>query len=339
MSARPARAAGGRLRALLSTFSAAALVAVTGCSALGGSDAPPDPAASASTNGLEQTSLQVGVLPIVDVAALHRAQNAGYFAAEGLTVELVPIQGGAVAIPQLVQGDLDMTFTNWPSLLLAQSQSVSDFRLVNAGYDAAENTFLVVTKPDSPVKSPQDLAGKRVAVNTFKNVVELVARSALQTNGVDSNTVQFVDIPFPDMIPALQNGQIDAAVMVEPFITQAATSLGAVSVLDAASGPTGGIPIGGVAATAEFAQKNPNTVKAFQRALDKAQAEMADRSIVEQTLPTYSKINAETAALLNLGTWPTGLDATRLQRVADLMREFGVLTEPLDVAPLILPSG
>lgn len=37
-----------------------------------------------------------------------------------------------------------------------------------------------------------------------------------------------------------------------------------------------------------------------------------------------------------LGTWPASLNETRLQRVADLMREFNVLTDDLDVGPMIL---
>lgn len=334
MPARPVRST----RSLISALGTAALLAVTvGCTALGGSDAAPAQSAPGGT-GLEQPTLQVGVLPIVDVAYLQRAQSAGYFAEEGLTVELVTIQGGAVAVPQLVSGDLDLTFTNYATLFQAQAQGVGDFRLVASGYDAGADTFLMVTPPGSPVRTPQDLSGRRVAVNTFGNIVELTARSAIEANGVESDTVTFVDIPFPEMLPALQNGQVDAAVMVEPFITQAGTTAGTVGVLDTASGPTEGIPVGGVGATAEFVEQNPLTVAAFQRAVARAQAEMGDRSVVEQTLPTYTQITPETAALLNLGTWPTSLDATRLQRVADLMREFGVLTAPLDVAPMILPA-
>lgn len=326
-----------RIRQMIALTGAATVLAtLAGCGALGGSDAEPEQGAP-SESGLEQTAVQVGVLPIVDVAAIQRAQNEGYFEAEGLAVELIPIQGGAVAVPQLISGDLDMTWTNYTAVFQAQAQGIGEFRLV-PGYDAGPSTFVIMTGPDSPIRTPQDLADKRIAVNTFRNVVELTARSALETNGVESDTVTFVDIPFPDMIPALQNGQIDAAVLLEPFITQASTGFGAISVLDAASGPTEGLPIAGVGMTRQFAEQNPNTVAAFQRALDKAQAEMADRSIVESTLPIYSQITPETAALLNLGTWPTTLDAVRLQRVADLMREFGVLTEPLDVAPMILPS-
>lgn len=329
----------GRMRTLLSLLSATALLAaLAGCGALGGPAAPEDAGGTSASTQLEQSSIKVGVLPIVDVCALQRAQSAGYFQQEGLTVELVTIQGGAVALPQLVSGELDMTFTNWVSLFQAQVQGMGDFKLISPGYDAGQNTFVIMTKPGSPIRTPQDLDGKRISVNTFGNIAELTARSALQTNGVDANQVQFVAIPYPDMIAALQRDQIDAALLNEPFITQAAMTLGAVAVLDTASGPTANIPLAGVGVTAAFAEENPKTVRAFQRAVDRAQAEMANRSVVEQTLPTYSKIDSRTAALLNLGSWPTSFSETRLQRVADLMREFGLLNQPLDIEPMIMRS-
>lgn len=287
----------------------------------------------------ERAQIRIGVLPIADGAHLQRAKLAGYFAAEGLDVKLVPVQGGASALPLLGTGDLDMTFTNYVSVLLAESQKAGDFRFVDGGYDAAPNTILVMTQPSSPIRSARDLARKRIAVNTLHNVIELNTRSALETNGVDPASVTFVPVPFPEMAAALADGKVDAATMVEPFITQSAQAFGAVSVLDAAAGPTASIPLGGVAVAADFAARNPNTVAAFQRAVEHARADLADRSVLESTLPTYTKISPDTAALIALGTWPSTLDRTRLQRVADLMRQYGVLNGDVDTAAMILARG
>ena len=301
------------------------LAALVACSA------PQPPAAP------EHPHLRLGVLPIVDYAHLIRAQSAGYFAAEGLTVELVTVQGGAAALPRLVTGDLDLTFTNYVSALLGQAQGKGTFRFVDGGYQAGPNTLLIMTKPGSAIRSPRDLAGKKIAVNTLRNIVELTARSALETAGVDPGSVTFVEVPFPDMAAALQSGRVDAAFTVEPFSTQAALAFGAVSALDAGSGATAGIPIGGVATTAGSAAENPRTVAAFRRAVARAQADMADRSVVEQILPTYTKITPDTAALIALGTWPATLDGVRLQRDVDLMRQYGVLTADLDAGAMVLP--
>ena len=75
---------------------------------------------------------------------------------------------------------------------------------------------------------------------------------------------------------------------------------------------------------------------AFRRAVARAQADMADRGVVEQILPTYTKITPDTAALIALGSWPATLDGVRLQRDVDLMRQYGVLTADLDVRSMVL---
>src|SRR3954447_26863824 len=325
----------GRVRTALTALGAAALITVAaGCGALGGSSAQPESNGGGGGGGLEHPNLKVGVLPIVDVAAAQRAQTAGYFKNEGLNVELATVQSGAVAMPQLIAGDLDMTWTNWTSVIQASSAKVADLRVLNASYQAAPNSFLILTRPENNIRTPQDLAGNRIAINAKGSITELIADSALQTNGVDPAGVSFVEVNFPDMPQALATHQVDATVILEPFLTAEETA-GAVTVLDAASGPTSEIPIAGIAATAKFVQENPNTVAAFQRAMSKAQADVADRSVVEQTLPTYTKITPDTAPLLNLGTWPATIDATRLQRVADLMTQFKMIPASFDVKPLL----
>jgi NitT/TauT family transport system substrate-binding protein len=311
---------------------AAVLLAATACSALGGSDAPPD--GGGQPGALEKTDVSVGVLPIVDVAALQRAKSAGYFDQEGLNVTLQNTDNGAAALAGVVSGDLDLAWVNWGAAIQAEQKGVAEMRVINATYEAAPNSFMLLTRPNSGITKPQDVVGKKLAINGQGSLTELLTRSALQANGVDPNSVTYVVIPFPDLNNALQNGQVDAITVLEPFLTAAETS-GAVTVMDVASGPTDKFPVAGVATTKKFVDANPNTVAAFTRAVGKAQAEMSDRSIVEQTLTTYTKITPETAPLLHLGTWPTTVDATRIQRVADLMTQFGQLPGHFDVTPLL----
>lgn len=325
-------------RAHLSLLAGAAVAAFdTGCSVLSGSEG--ESGSGGASGKLEKTSLRVGELPILDCAAINVAQDRGFFKQEGLDVKIVTVQGGAVAVPQLVSEDLDFAWSNWPSVFLAQSQGVSQFKVISGGYEAGTKTLAIMAKPNGPIKEPKDLEGKRVAINTFKNIVELTNRSAMQVAGVDPNKVEFVELPFPDMAAALEAGQVDAVTLNEPFITSAERDTGAKVVLDTATGPTKGIPIAGIVATKKFSEDNPNTTAAFRRAIDKAQGMLADRRVVEQIVPTYVNVDEQTTKLLQLGTWPTTINKTRLQRVADLMLEFGVLKQKFDVGPLMPKSA
>jgi NitT/TauT family transport system substrate-binding protein len=267
----------------------------------------------------------------------------GYFKDEGLDVDLKVIQGGAAAIPGLISGDLDMTFGNWVSFFFAQSKdaakAVDGIKLVSDGYQAKPDMFLIVAGKDSPLKSPKDLAGKTIAINTFKNIAELTAKATLEANDVDPSSVTFKEFAFPDMQAAIENKTVDAAFMVEPFITRAQRAIGSVTVLDAASGPTDNIPIAGYATSGKFAKENPNTVAAFQRAMAKGQKDASDRATVEPLLQDYAKVDKETASLVHFGEFPTTLDATRLQRVATLMKTYGLLEKEMDVKPMLITAS
>jgi NitT/TauT family transport system substrate-binding protein len=318
----------------------ALLTSLAGCGLLGGS--AETPASDAPANGkVEKSKITLGLLPILDVAAAHVAIKKGYFKEEGLEVDIKVIQGGAAAIPGLISGDLDMTFGNWVSFFAAQSKeaakAVDGIKLVSDGYQAKPDMFVVVTGADSPIKSPKDLAGKTIAINTFKNIAELTTKATLEANDVDPASVTFKEFPFPDMQAALENKSIDAAFLVEPYVTRAQRAIGSVTVLDVASGPTDNIPIAGYATSGKFAKENPNTVAAFQRAITKGQRDAADRPTVEPLLQEYAKVDKETASLVHFGEFPTTLDSTRLQRVATLMKTYGLLEKEMDVKPMILP--
>lgn len=317
------------------------LATVASCGLLGGKEQTP---AAAPNGQVEKAKITLGVLPILDVASVHVAIKKKYFEAEGLEVELKKIQGGAQAIPGLINKELDFTFGNWVSFFAAQSKDaakqVEGIKLIADGYQAKPDMFLILAAGDSGIKSPQDLAGKTIAINTFKNIAELTAKATLEAANVDPKSVTFKEMPFPDMQAAIQNKTVDAAFMVEPFITRAQRAAGQVKVLDAAAGPTDNIPIAGYATSGQFAKENPKTVAAFQRAIAKGQADAADRPTVEPLLVEYAQVDKETAALVHFGAFPTTLDATRLQRVTELMQRYGLLDKAMDVKPMMIqPSG
>jgi NitT/TauT family transport system substrate-binding protein len=313
---------------------------VSGCGLLGGAEDKP---AAAAPGEIEKAKIKIGLLPVLDVASVHIAITKGYFREEGLEVEPVTIQGGAAAIPGLISGDLDITFGNWVSFFAAQAKDtardVEGLKLISDGYQAKPEMFLILTKSGSRIKSPQDLAGKTIAINTLGNIAELTSKATLEANNVDPRTVTFKEMPMPDMEAAIEDNVVDAAFMSEPFITRAQRTSGQIPILDAASGPTDGIPIAGYGTTGKFVRENPKTVAAFQRAMVKGQHDAADRTTVQPLLADYAKVDKDTATLVHFGDFPTSLDPTRLQRVATLMRTHGLLTDEFDVSPMLVPAA
>jgi NitT/TauT family transport system substrate-binding protein len=128
--------------------------------------------------------------------------------------------------------------------------------------------------------------------------------------------------------------------VAEPFVTTTEKQFGAVPVLDVSSGPTQDISMSGWAALDKNTSANPKTFAAFQRGLAKGVSDVKnDRGgKLEPILVKYVKIDKETAPLVHIADYPESLDPVRLQRVADLMKDFSVIPNKLEVAPMLLAT-
>jgi NitT/TauT family transport system substrate-binding protein len=299
-------------------------VALAGC---GGS--------TPSAGGLEKTDLKVGVLPIPDAATVYIAQSKGYFAAEGLNVTPVVLTNGSETVSRVVSGAVDIAYSAYIPIIQAVSAGVK-VRVISDGYRGRSNLYPIVTRPDSPIHDARQLAGKKIGLINTKGFPSLLTDAALASVDVAASAVHLVEIPYPNMPAALQNGSIDAAFMTEPYLSQSRKTFGARAIIDTMSGPTADLPVGGYVSSPKFMTGDPKTLAAFDRAMAKAQAAAADRALVGEMLPTYVHgLSPAVAQSITLGAYPVALDATQLQRVADLMTQFGVLPSHFDVQRLL----
>jgi NitT/TauT family transport system substrate-binding protein len=293
-----------------------------------------------SSNGLEKADLNVAVMPIMEGAAVQIGITKGYFKAEGLNVKLSIVSGGSEALPKLKGGSLDISQSGHVVFLQAADQGVLKPKIIAEASSMTKNLNAILVAKDSPIRSPKDLAGKKIATNAKGTQISLLVRAALEPYGVQINEDKdFVIAPFPNHEQLLKTGKVDAVVVPEPFVTQMQQSIGARLLTDFSTGPTKDIPITGYGATEEFVQKNPKTVAAFQRAIVKAQADAADRAVLQEVVPKYTKIPAQVVSVVNLNGFPTSTSATRIQRVADVMKQLGYLKNAIDVNTMVMQNG
>jgi NitT/TauT family transport system substrate-binding protein len=333
---RPTRPASRtRRRAFLS--GALALTLAVPLAACGGDDG------ETSANGLEKSEITVGNMLIGDTAPMQIALDRGLFKAEGLEVKTSVINGGAEAVPKLKSGQLDISVGNYVSFIAANASGTFKPRIVAECSQATAGTHTLLVPKDSPIRTLADLRGKKIGVNTKRNVSTLMVRSATQGAGLQLDEDRnFVEVPPPNMEAALKSGSVDAVQAIEPFGTQIQRKLGARLLADLSMGATADFPLAGWVSTEEFVSENPKTVAAFQRAIIKAQGIAADSKLVQQTLPKYARgIDADVAASMKLTKFPAALDPARVQHVADVMQQFGLLKQRVDVKPLIVgpPAG
>jgi NitT/TauT family transport system substrate-binding protein len=309
-------------------FVAAAACVLVSALVAGCAKAKPDRAGS-----LEKSTIVVASLPLLDVAAVHIAQEKKFFAAEGLTVKIQPVAQSLAALPALKNGQVDVIAgANYVTFLQADRQGTLKLKILADAAAVAPRFMRLLVLPGSPVRAVSDLAGKTIAVNLLNNVQSLTFNEILKANHVDPASVKYRAVQFPLMDKALANHDVDAVHTAEPFGTVIQQKLNARMVIDGGAAPNAGLPVSGYVTTEDFVTKNPRTAAAFQRAIQKAQALAAgDRAEVERVLPGYAKVDTATAAKLNLPAYPTAVDPARLQRLSDLMVEQGLLTTPIDV--------
>lgn len=330
----PAGRRSGRLRRLATLAAGVGLLAsVSGCGLLSGEDSSSDGGGDGS---VEKSDLTVGTLPAIDVAPLYIAKNKGFFKDEGLNVKIEQSASGQATLTKMISGDNDIVLSSYTPFLVAQAQGAADIKLVADGVSTNPDTVGIVTAPNSDVKKVSDLVGKKIAVSALNTISDTLVKSVMKTNGLDYKTANFTQVSFPDIASAVERGDADAGLLIEPFLTQASEANGVVPLADAATGPTKNFPLAGYGANSKFVEENPKTVAAFQRAMKKA-SDLAEqnRGEVEKAAQESAKLDKETAALVKLPKFESTLDATRIQRVADLMTEFGVIDKKLDVASLI----
>ncbi|NEK59317.1 ABC transporter substrate-binding protein [Geodermatophilus sabuli] len=285
------------------------------------------------------TTVRVGAIPIVDVAPLYLGIEQGIFEEAGLEVEPFLAQGGAAIVPAVVNGEAQFGFSNITSLLQATGRGVP-LGLVAPGPGAtgnAEDDFAaVIVAADSPVQSAADLAGLRVAINSINNISDTVVKESVRKAGGDPAGIEFVEIPFPDMVAAVSTGQVDAAFGVEPTVTS-----GEAQGLRRVSAPytdtDDDLTVAGYFTSDQYAAENPEVVQAFADAMAEAQEyAQANPDQVREVLGSYTQIPPEVAQELTLPTFQTEINRESVELLLELGNEDGIIEGDVDLDELIV---
>jgi NitT/TauT family transport system substrate-binding protein len=318
------------IRPLFRIPAAAVVLALlaTGCASADGSAAA----------GLEKTNLVVYAVPAADSAGVYIAEQDGLFAAEGLHVKIFPAISSETVFQQQLAGKIDVTSGAYPSYILADAQQHADLEILAAGSIMQPRNQEIMVPAGSPIRTIQDLKGKTIALNAPENILQILVSALLRDNGVPVKDVHFVsDVPFPAMAHLLETHKVDAASMPEPFATLAEEEIGAQPLADEDVGAAQNLPISGYVVTKQWAQKYPRTAAAFLKALEEAQR-IADTNpkAVEKAVEQYSKVTPTEAAVMAVPSFPLNTDPVLIQRVADLMQQFGFLPGGYNVKQMIL---
>ena len=288
------------------------------------------PSSGASERAL--ATVTVNTLPIANGFPLDVGIQKGFFEKRGIEIRKVTFQSGNDIILAMANNNGDIGYIGWTPAFIADTSGID---IVTAAASETEGTNVVdnwqnvMVQGSSSIRTPQDLAGKTIAVNALKGVGELVIRASLDKLGVDSSSVRLVPIPFPAMRTALANGQVDAAHMPEPFMSQTLNLDNGRIVLAPGPAIMPFLPNGVYVARGSWARENPALARQFRLAMNEA-------LLFSQSNP------AEVRALLpaairdiRLAIWSPVLDRKKLLQLAALARRYEIISRLPDMTKLV----
>jgi ABC-type nitrate/sulfonate/bicarbonate transport system substrate-binding protein len=172
----------------------AALTVVTGCS----SD---DSADASGGDELTPLTLQTSWIPLVQFGGSYVADAEGYYNDHGVDVEILPGGPEVDSMAALAAGQADIAMGNADTVARANEEG-ADLVIIAAGFQ--KNPLAILSTPDNPIATPEDMAGKTIGVPSGD---EAAQDALVASNDLDASQITSVPVGF-DVAP-LVSGEVD----------------------------------------------------------------------------------------------------------------------------------
>lgn len=285
----------------------------------------------------EDTHLKVGLLPILDILPFHVAEQKGYFEAEGIDVEFVPVKSAQERDALMQAGEIDGMLNDLISTGLFNRDSVQVKIVATArrGYPESPQ-FRVLAAPDSNITSAQDLKGVPIGISQ-NTVIEYITDRLLEAEGVSPDQIEVLEVSaIPVRFEQLMAGQIQAATLPDP-LAQGAMAAGAKLIVDDSqytqfsqsvlSFSTGAI------------ESKPNTIKKFLNAWNQAVQDLnSNPGQFSDLLIEVGRVPESIQGSYQMPPFPTGEVPSQdeWQDVIDWLLEKELIDRPLPYTDTVL---
>ncbi|MGC4935675.1 ABC transporter substrate-binding protein [Gordonia sp. DT30] len=182
----------------LSTRVAVALISVVTAVSLAACSSGGDSGDSAASGNLK---LQTSWIPLVQFGGSYLAEKHGFYKANGVNVDILPGGPEVDSMAALASGQADIAMGNADTVARANAQG-ADLVIIAAGFQ--KNPLAVLSTPDKPIRTPADMAGKKIGVPSND---EASQSAVLAHNHIPESSVTSVPVSF-DIAP-LVSGEVD----------------------------------------------------------------------------------------------------------------------------------
>jgi NitT/TauT family transport system substrate-binding protein len=190
----------------------------TPSSPLASNDAPASVRVAQAQTGrpLEKITFLLDFTPYGKHAPFFAALDKGFWKDAGFDVTIVKGEGSATTISSYAAGTVDFAFSDTPTLILARSNGAM-VKVAAIIHD--KSLYAIGTLEENNIKTPQDLKGKRIGASVG-DASRVMFPAFAKLNGIDADSVRWIDMTPPARAASLILGQVDAVVL---FLTETPT--------------------------------------------------------------------------------------------------------------------
>lgn len=284
-------------------------------------------------------SLRLAAASDDDITPILYGQQSGIFKKAGLDVSLGALGSGSATAAAVAGGSIDIGKSSLMALIAAHSRGIP-FQIITPASIYLESNPIAgfVVAKDANITSVAQLNGKTVSASSLKDLIAVATQAYIDSNGGDSKTLKFIEIPTSAVTPALVEGRIVGATLVTPALAEALDT-GKVKLFGRSfSAIAKRFMVAGWFTTQDWLSRNGDTAKRFVDAFLEASA-FTDTHHAETVdlLASYSKLRPETIRSMVRSSAGKIVDPKDIEPVIAAALKYGVIKAAFPAQEIIAP--
>ena len=269
------------------------------------------------------------------------ADQKGYFKAEGVDLELIPVQNGPAVAAAVSSGSAQIGYAAPTPILIARDQGQPYKFIIGLQWERTPDQLWgpLIASERSGIKSFKDVAGKTILTGPPGGLCELAWRDWLAKSGVAWTSVKVLTNPFPQHQATLEVGNADASCTPDPFYTSIKNSKVKPVLLGMGylAQEKRRYMIDGIFSTDAWIAANAKTIAAIKRATAKATRELnGNKEVIRKILVDDFRLPVAVADNLETDYDPElRTDPADLVPVLEALKRHGMVKPGLAVADVI----
>jgi NitT/TauT family transport system substrate-binding protein len=293
------------------------------------------PLRAAAQPRAQPTRIRIGAVPVDSYAEPFYARALGLFERAGFAVDVVPFSSSGPMAAAAAGGAVDIGMTDVSVLANAVGRGLPFVVIAGGGlYSSAEPTTVLCVAKSAPALAATQFEGQAIAVSSLASLSSTGVKAWLVRNGADLAQVRLVEMPPPEMAPALARGAIAGAFIAEPVLTQALATVRPLAAAYDAIAPR--LALNNRFTSKAWLAENADAARRLVRCIyETARWANRNRDASAAILATVTKLDVEGIRHMRRALYATSLDVTMMQPVLDAAYTYKTIDRHVNATDLV----